>query len=286
MAAATSPKSLPTDWTAADLVDRFGPIPLWRVRLVPAPGTATEQDVIEIHDREDRLCELVDGVLVEKTGGIPEGFPVLTAADLVDRFGPISLRRLRHDPAPGTATEQDVIDIRDREKRLYELVDGILVEKAVGYQSSYLAVVISSLIWAFVKERGLGIVLGADGMTQLAPGLIRIPDVSFIPWERHPDRRVPALPCAPFAPSLAVEVLSPSNTAREMSQKLVDYFAAGVRLVWYVDPERRSVEVFTAADRSVVLREGGALDGGDVLPGFVLPLAQLFADLGPGPAGP
>jgi Uma2 family endonuclease len=60
-------------------------------------------------------------------------------------------------------------------------------------------------------------VLGADGVAKLAPGLIRIPDVSFISWDHHPNRRVPALPFVPFAPDLAIEVLSPSNTAKEMS---------------------------------------------------------------------
>ncbi len=208
-----------------------------------------------------------------------------TAADLVESFGPIPLWRICQDPAPGTATEQDVIDIHGQEKRLFELVDGVLVEKTVGYQESYLAVLIARLLGNFVAEHGLGIVLGADGMTRLAPGLIRIPDVSFIPWERHPDRSVPALPFVPFAPDLAVEVLSPSNTAKEMDRKLKDYFASGVRLVWYVDPVQRTAEVLTAVDRSVVLREGDALDGGEVLPGFVLPLAVLFADLEAAPGG-
>ena len=113
--------------------------------------------------------------------------------------------------------------------------------------------------------------------------MIRIPDASFIPWERFPDRRIPALPFVPFAPILAVEVLSPSNTAKEMDRKLRDYFATGVRLVWYVDPEARTAEVFTAVGKSVVLKEGDSLDGGEVLPGFALPLARLFAELTPKP---
>lgn len=204
-----------------------------------------------------------------------------TAADLVERFGPIPLWRICQDPAPGTATEQDVIDIHGREKRFFELVAGVLVEKTVGVQESYLAVLIATYLTVYVREHSLGIVLGADGMTRLAPGLIRIPDVSFIPWERHPDRRVPALPFVPFAPDLAVEVLSPSNTAKEMDRKLKDYFASGVRLVWYVDPVQRTAEVFTSLDNSIVLREEDSLNGGGVLPGFSLPLAQVFAELGP-----
>jgi len=115
-----------------------------------------------------------------------------TAADLVEHFGPIALRRIRHDPTPGRATEKDVIRIHRREKRLYELVDGVLVEKTVGVQESYLAVFIASVLSAFVRDKGLGIVLGDDGMAKLGPGLIRIPDVSFIAWDHYPGRRVPA----------------------------------------------------------------------------------------------
>jgi len=206
-----------------------------------------------------------------------------TAADLVDRFGPMPLWRIRFDPPPGTATEADALAIWEREKRLCELVDGTLVEKTVGYQEAYLAVLIATLLMNFVRERSLGIVLGADGMAKLAPGLLRIPDVSFIPWERHPDRKVPKLPYVPFAPSLAVEVLSPSNTAKEMSRKLDDYFQTGVRLVWYVDPAKRTVEVFTALDHSTVLGADATLEGGEVLPGFTVPVARLFEELGPAP---
>jgi len=82
-----------------------------------------------------------------------------------------------------------------------------------------------------------------------------------------------------------VEVLSPSNTAKEMTRKLRDYFQSGVHIVWFVDPVKRTVEVFTAPERSVVLREIDTLDGGEVLPAFMLPLAQLFAEVGPSASG-
>src|ERR1700722_15864606 len=106
-----------------------------------------------------------------------------TVADLLDHFGPIAHRRIRQEPAPGTATEQDVIDTHEREDRLYELVDGVLVEKTVGVQESYLAGLIAGILGQFAARHGLGFVLGADGMTRLAPGLVRIPDASFISWE-------------------------------------------------------------------------------------------------------
>lgn len=202
-----------------------------------------------------------------------------TLADLLNQFGPIAHRRIRPTPAPGTAGEQDVIDIHDRENRLYELVHGVLVEKVMGVQESFLAIVIARILGDFASRHDLGFVLGADGMTRLAPGLVRIPDVSFISWKRLPSRRIPRLAMLDFAPDLAVEVLSPSNTAQEMDRKLHDYFAAGVLLVWYVDPVGRTVRVFTAIDQSVLFRHEESLTGDPVLPGLVVSLQELFASL-------
>jgi Uma2 family endonuclease len=205
--------------------------------------------------------------------------PEWTAADLVAHFGPIPLRRIRPDPPPGAATEQDVLDIYEREKRLYELVDGVLVEKTMGTQQSYLALWLGGILNEFARRHSLGFALGSDGMARLAPGLVRIPDVSFVSWDQFPARKVPRLAMLNGAPALAVEVLSPSNTQEEMDRKLRDFFAAGVRLVWYIDDARRTVQVFTAVDQSTVLREPDSLTGDPVLPGFTLPLADLFADL-------
>ena len=201
----------------------------------------------------------------------------LTAADLLELFGPMPAGRIRTDPSPGTATEQDVIDIEARESRLCELVDGVLVEKTVGIYESYLAGRLIILIGAFVEQHRLGCVTAPDGMMRLAPGLVRIPDVSFVSWGQLPGRRVPRVPIADLAPDLAVEVISPSNTAREMERKLRDFIDAGVRLIWYVYPEPQEVHVHTA-ERHDVLTIDQELTGGDVLPGFVLPLRQLFEE--------
>jgi Uma2 family endonuclease len=76
---------------------------------------------------------------------------------------------------------------------------------------------------------------------------------------------------------MAVEVLSEGNTVGEMRRKLRDYFQAGVRLVWYIDPATRTAEVYTAPEQRHVVTEQGILDGGDVLPGFRLPLGELFS---------
>ena len=115
-------------------------------------------------------------------------------------------------------------------------------------------------------------------MVRLASGLVRIPDVSFISWSRLPDRRIPDQAIADLVPDLAVEVISRGNTRKEMSRKLREYFTAGVQLVWYVYPEAREVHVYTSVDRVHVMSERQSLDGGNVLPGFALSVAELFAD--------
>jgi len=202
-----------------------------------------------------------------------------TLADLLEHLGGIHPNRVRFRPAPGTATEKDVLAIHDREGRLYELVDGVLVEKAVGLRESLLAIALASILRSFVRPRNLGLVTGADGMIRLFPSLVRIPDAAFISWDRLPNRRVPTEPIPDLAPDLAVEVLSVGNTPGEMARKRQEYFAAGVHIVWQVDPRTRTVEAFTAPDQSTVLHETHILDGGTALPGFTLPLQELFAEL-------
>ncbi len=90
-------------------------------------------------------------------------------------------------------------------------------------------------------------------------------------------------PLPDLVPDLAVEVLSEGNTRREMEQKLREYVTAGVRLVWYVDPGRQEVHVYTAPKQHEVLAAGHTLHGGEVLPGFTLPVRQLFAEPTAGP---
>lgn len=203
---------------------------------------------------------------------------VWNAVQLAERFGPIPLTRICMDPPPGQGTEDDVTWFNDHADKLYELVDGVLVEKTMGYYESMLAVEISRLIGNFVRPRKLGIVLGADGTLKLAPRLVRIPDVCFIAKDKFPSGKLPREPIPLLAPDLAIEVLSKHNSKKEMADKLVDYFTAGSRLVWYVDPKRREVSVFTGPSDCQIVDEKGTLDGEPVLPGFTLNLAELFAD--------
>lgn len=146
----------------------------------------------------------------------------------------------------------------------------------MAYYESHLALRIGASLDNFNEDCDLGVVAGADGMMRLAKGLVRIPDVSFVSWERFPHRTIPRTPIPSLVPDLAVEVLSESNTPREMARKLDEYFSLGVRLVWIVDPETESVEVYTSRDQCTKVERTGTLDGGDVLPGFKLSLRKLF----------
>lgn len=206
----------------------------------------------------------------------------LTIHELAALFGDMPAWRIRSVPAPGTATEDDVIEIEEREDRLCELVDGVLVEKTVDYDDSCLTVELITPIHNFVKAHKLGKVSGPDGMMRILPGLVRIPDSAYASKQRLSQRRgskkLPHL-----VPDLAIEVLSEGNTPEEMSRKLDDYFEAGVRLVWFVDPRKRMLEIFTGRKSSKLLRDHETLTGGKVLPGFSVPLKELFADVEPAP---
>lgn len=198
-------------------------------------------------------------------------------ADLLEQIGNVPLNRIPVRPPLGMATEQDVLDMERRpRKRLCELVDGVLVEKAMGTKESVLAAMIIYYLIAFLEEHVLGIVLGEGGMLKLFPGQVRIPDVSFISWERLPIGELPKEAIWGIVPNLAVEVLSKSNTKAEMKRKLRDYFFAGVQVVWLIYPKTQTAEIYTTATKKRRVRKDQALTAEAVLPGFSLPLPTLF----------
>jgi Uma2 family endonuclease len=132
----------------------------------------------------------------------------------------------------------------------------------------------------FLKQHDLGIVAAPDGKTRLLPGLVRAPDVSFVSWDRLPGRKLPRQRIPDLYPDLAVEILSESNTPQEMGRKLKEYFRVGTRLVWYADPETRTVRVYTSPEQMVTKTDVDDLDGGAVLPGFRLSIREWFAATG------
>lgn len=211
-----------------------------------------------------------------------------TVGDLLADLGDVPVGRIRMVPLPGTATEHDLLNVRARFGRACELIDGTLVEKTMGYGESLLALAIGHRLREYGVPRRLGIVLGEAGPLRILPHQVRMPDVCFIRYDRFPGGRLPDVQIPAVAPDLAVEVLSPENSPGEMRRKLRDCFAAGVRLVWYVDPASRTARVYTAPDRGTPLSEDDALSGGDVLSGLEIPLANLFdeAEAAPAPEPP
>jgi Uma2 family endonuclease len=198
-----------------------------------------------------------------------------TLGELLERLG-VPADRIRYRPAPGTATEADVRRL-DEQKIFCELIDGVLVEKVMGARHSRYAAYLTYCIIAFLERVGdIGAVYGPDAPHRLFPGQIRYPDVSFV---RH-DRKVAAGDVddliAAWTPNLAVEVISPGNTAKEMDDKLKLYLDAGVELVWYADPDRDEVRVYTSLDDVEHLGLADELDGGLVLPGFRLSIEHWF----------
>ncbi len=211
-----------------------------------------------------------------------------TMDELLESLGGISPKRVLLSPAPGTATVKDVIRCVDGEpKRLVELIDGTLVEKAMGLGESWIGLDLFYALETYNRSLGrIGRLSGADGPMRLLPNQVRLPDLAFVLRDRLPDPLLPMAKVPKIAPNLAVEVLSESNTVREMERKLDDYFSAGVELVWYVDPDTRTVQVFTSLTDCEELKGNDTLTGGTVLPGFSISLTEIFASLSTVPAKP
>ncbi|MEM6328974.1 MAG: Uma2 family endonuclease [Planctomycetota bacterium] len=202
-------------------------------------------------------------------------------AELQQAIGHVPLDRIRMTPPPGSAVLRDAEEMADRGELTCELVDGVLIEKAMGFIESRVAMILGSILIKYLDEHDLGLVAGSDGYTEYFAGCVRAPDVSFVSWDRLPGRRVPTDPIPELVPDLAVEVLSPSNTAAEMRRKLADYRQGGVRAVWLIDPRNETATLHLGGADSVEaepveIGPAGKLTAPAVLPGFELTLGQLL----------
>jgi Uma2 family endonuclease len=196
------------------------------------------------------------------------------AREWLHDLGDIPLERIIVDPWPGTATVEDLLYYVEGPGPLCELVDGVLVEKTMGYWEGVIAQTIGRILGNFVEENDLGVVTGADSTMRMRTGNVLMPDVGFTATDRAPRGRSP-VPIT--SPDLAVEVLRSSNTDREMERKLREFFTTGTRLAWIVDPDSRTVEVYTrAGPPDVTLKETEVIGGGDVLRGFSCEVERFF----------
>lgn len=201
-----------------------------------------------------------------------------TIGDLLNRLGGIHPDRVRFEPVPGTATLDDLIAVNECVKarcangstpRWWRRAWGTL---KAGSPSSFSAS--STATWSSTTSEWFT----PDAVLRILPGVGRAADVAFVSWAglpggRPPERSEP-VPCV--VPDLVIEVLSRSNTPGEMSRKRQEYFRAGVKRVWEIDPATRGAVAYTGPEAGVEIPPNGTLHAGEVMPGFCLSLQAVF----------
>ncbi len=174
-------------------------------------------------------------------------------------------------------TADDLLALPD-DGHQYELIEGVLHRMSpAGFEHSAYGIRIATFLTVWVDERDLGVVVGADTSFVFGhdPDTVRAPDVAFVRADRLPppgERQA----YGAMVPDLAVEIVSPTDRMTAVDAKIEFYLTAGVRLVWKVEPRSRAFTVREPGRAPVVLGVVDTLDGGDVLPGFRLPVADIF----------
>jgi Uma2 family endonuclease len=181
-------------------------------------------------------------------------------------------------------TPEDLLTLPEGDR--YELVNGQLVERDMGWKSSWISGLIFDLLLSYCRPRNLGWVLPADASYQCFPerAKVRKPDTSFIRFERLPASEVPEGHC-PIAPNLAVEVVSPNELYEKVECKVDEYLQAGVELVWVVNPATHAVRVHRADGTVTDFGENDEITGEAVIPGFRCHVREFFALPGEAAAG-
>jgi len=173
-------------------------------------------------------------------------------------------------------TPEDLLALPDGKS--YELVGGQLVERKMGLESSWVGARLIYLLERFCEQHPIGWTLQAESGYQCFPHdpkLVRKPDVSFIRYGRLPGGMLPK-GWAKIPPDLAVEVVSPNDTAYEVDEKLEDYQTVGVPLVWVINPNSRTVRIHRSDGSVSYLHESDELSGENVISGFRCPVRELF----------
>ncbi len=159
---------------------------------------------------------------------------------------------------------------------LFELVDDQLIEKHMSFKSGATAVTLSVTLGSFVKKHQLGALVSEVTFRCFPnkPRQVRRPDLAFVSTSRLPQ--VPDEGNVPIAPDLAIEFISPGDTIDELEDKLIDYRSAAIPLIWIVNPYARNIRIFRPRLHIEELGDGDQLTGDDIVPGFSVPVSELF----------
>jgi Uma2 family endonuclease len=171
-----------------------------------------------------------------------------------------------------STTEQDLLRL-PKDGHKHELVDGVIRVSPAGARHGKISLRLGAALLAFARERCLGEVFDSSTGYKLPGGNVRSPDASFVS-----SQRLPAVPegFLELAPDLAVEVLSPEDSPRDVLDKVGEYLSAGVRMVWVIDPRTARAASYRSLTDVKEVAQHGTLDGDDVLPGFRCPLSELL----------
>jgi Uma2 family endonuclease len=163
----------------------------------------------------------------------------------------------------------------------YEIVNGELIDMGnSGALHGYVCSTLMILLGGYIRIQNLGAMLDSSTAFKMKNGNKRSPDISFFAKERLQGMTELPSGFLEGAPDLAVEVLSPGNTVEEIDEKITEYFENGTRLVWVISPTQHYILVYCSAQEpDRLLKSADSLDGEDVIPGFTLPVADLFQKL-------
>lgn len=174
----------------------------------------------------------------------------------------------------GSATIEDLLKT-PKDGHKYELVDGKIVVSPAGMRHSEVACKILYLIQNFLEQHPIGKAYTADVGIVLPNENVRSPDVTYVRLEKLPNGESPET-FGHVVPDLAVEVLSPGDSARRIGQKIGEYFECGVPLVWLVDPRRKTVTVYRSLSQTEQLSSADTITAEPILPGFSAPVSKFF----------
>jgi Uma2 family endonuclease len=174
----------------------------------------------------------------------------------------------------GPATLQDLLNT-PKDGNKYELVDGEIVVSPAGMRHSEVAINIGGLIWEFLQKNPIGKVYASDVGIAFPNGNVRSPDVTYVNIAKLPEGRSPEA-FGEVIPDLAVEVLSPSDSLKELGRKIGEFLENGVPIVWLVDPARQTVTIYRSLTETQQLTSKDMITAEPVLPGFSVPINRFF----------